>query len=1076
MTEKKDRKQGASGKPEARQSEKQIPGDKKTRHHPHTHEDRDETPAAESLSARDIAAQKCEATWEQLRTLSENLPDGMIYQVHAGMDGRTRQFTYVSSAVERFHELSADALLEDASLLYSQIVPEDRVVLAEKETSAFAGRTKLEAEVRVRMPSGKTAWRRFTSSPRQGADGVWVWDGIEIDITERKLAEEKLRESESLLRQSQSIARIGHYSLDVLSGTWTSSEVLDEIFGIGPDYPRTVEGWSRIVHPEQRADMLDYFTNRVLGDRSAFDREYRITRVSDGADRWVHGLGRLDLGADGRPTRMLGTIQDVTERKKAEIQIAEHASMIRQIMDTASVGIALVDKNGRFTHANKRMAEMFGCPMDEIIGSDYIDHVHPSEREAAHRHMRELLSSRIPAVEIERHYVRKDGAGFWGYLSCRRFYDVHGNDLGFIGVISDITERRRFEQALKESEEKYRDLFDSSTDGIFILDMDGNFLDANRTAYERLGYTREELLALNIKTLDDPKFAPDVPERLRQIREKGMAVFESGHRRKDGTTMPVEVNSRLYDYKGRPVYFSVIRDITSRKAAEERIRQSEEFIRSILDTVDEGFIVVDRDYRIMTANKAYCGQAGRVCEDIIGRKCYEVSHNSSRPCYDEGEECAVKKAFATGRPHAVLHRHLDAGGHGIFVETKAYPITDGSGSVVSVIETINNITERHLLEEERLKTQKLESIGTLAGGIAHDFNNLLQGIFGYISMAKMTITDRERASAMLEQAEEALHLAVNLTTQLLTFSKGGKPVKKLLRLRPVIENAVKFALSGSHTDYVLASPADLWTVEADGGQVAQVIQNIVLNANEAMAGRGTVEISLNNKEFAEGAYLGLPAGGRFVEIAIRDTGIGIPAQALGRIFDPYFTTKQRGSGLGLATSYSIVRNHGGVIEVKSEVNAGTVFTIYLPAADDAVDDPGRTAPAASETRKGRVLVMDDEEMVRNVAGEMIRALGHEAETAADGREALELFVQARDKGTPFDIVVLDLTVKGGMGGEETMRRLREIDPGVVAVVSSGYADSPVMANYRDYGFSAVLDKPYQVANLKKCLAELLRQG
>jgi CheY-like chemotaxis protein len=337
-------------------------------------------------------------------------------------------------------------------------------------------------------------------------------------------------------------------------------------------------------------------------------------------------------------------------------------------------------------------------------------------------------------------------------------------------------------------------------------------------------------------------------------------------------------------------------------------------------------------------------------------------------------------------------------------------------------------------------------------------------------MAKMTLDQKEKSLAMLNQAEEALHMSVNLTTQLLTFAKGGKPSKKLIRLEPTIENAVKFALSGSHTEYILEISPDLRSVEADAGQLAQVIQNIVLNADEAMAGRGTVTISVSNVDIPARAASRLPDSGRFVRIDIQDTGTGISDENMTKIFDPYFTTKQRGSGLGLATSYSIINNHGGVIGVKSELNIGTTFSIYLPASKDAeVETVMTTVSAAVGTKKLRVLLMDDEELVRSLAEQMVSALGHETVSAEDGEKAIDLFRQAKEAGRPFDLVILDLTVKGGMGGEEAIAKIRDIDPDVKAVVSSGYADSRIVANYHVYGFSGVLNKPYRLDDLKDCL-------
>jgi two-component system cell cycle sensor histidine kinase/response regulator CckA len=381
-----------------------------------------------------------------------------------------------------------------------------------------------------------------------------------------------------------------------------------------------------------------------------------------------------------------------------------------------------------------------------------------------------------------------------------------------------------------------------------------------------------------------------------------------------------------------------------------------------------------------------------------------------------------------------------------------------------------NITEKHLLEEERLKAQKLESIGTLAGGIAHDFNNLLQGVFGHISMARMSIERHEESLPLLEQAEKALHQTVSLTNQLLTFSKGGKPAKEHVPILPVVESAARFALSGSSCECEILPQDDLWQVDGDAGQIGQVLQNIVLNADQSMPQGGRIEIMVDNvpPDRERPAVLG---EGDFVLIAVRDSGPGIPEKSRERLFDPYFTTREGGTGLGLATSYSIVKNHGGIIDVESEPGEGATFAVYLPAIRQKPVEAAVAAPV--ETRSAKVLIMDDDEMIRKISRKILRSLGHECEFAEKGESAVAMFKAARDEGRPFDLVILDLTIRGGMGGADTIGELLAIDPEVKAIVSTGYSDDGALPDYRSQGFEMFLKKPYTVEELRDAINSLL---
>jgi PAS domain S-box-containing protein len=882
----------------------------------------------------------------------------------------------------------------------------------------------------------------------------------------RRQAEDKLRESERRLNTILENVGAAIFIKDTqYLYTYVNHKVCD-IFG------RTSEeilGKSDdMFFSEASVEEIMRSDRPVIEQGKTVRREEIALTSSDGMPHtyWTVKLPLLD--STGMVSGLCGISTDITDRIETERRLRESEDQFRSIFEHANDGIMMADiENKRQLEANKAMCDMLGYTRNEIMNLD-INDIHPKEylhsvTDIFERQVRGEISM---AQDIP--MLRKDGSVFYADINAGRV-TIGGKDC-LIGIFRDISERKRAEEELRERE---RQLAESQR--IAHIGSWEHNLKTNKVVW-----SDELFLLLGLDPKKDPgdfraffnSIHPDDQPVLKKAIDETVKTgkpFSVDYRYllPDGKTSILHAQAELIpDEAGDMVVLSGTgQDITERKLAEEKIRQSEEFVRSILDTVDEGFIVIDRDYRILTANKAYCGQVSMHCYEVIGKHCYEISHKISRPCYEEGEECAVRYVFATGKPHAVSHKHTDSDGHVLYVETKGFPIKDASGNVTSVIETINNITEKHLLEEERLKTQKLESIGTLAGGIAHDFNNLLQGVFGFISMAKMSLDQGEKSWTMLEQAERALHMSVNLTSQLLTFSKGGKPVKKRISLTPVIENAVKFALSGSHTEYQIKSCPGLWQVEADEGQLGQVIQNIVLNSDQAMPLGGRINIAVRNVHAHEKGVPQTLMQGDYVEISIKDSGIGIPERFLSRIFDPYFTTKEKGSGLGLATSYSIIKNHNGLIDVQSEAGKGSTFTIYLPSAGAAEAE----APSSAVTpagRLGRVLVMDDEEIVRMVSGELIRSLGHEVDFAEHGVAAIEKYQQALSDGKPFDIVILDLTVRGGMGGEETIRKMRAIDPAIKAVVSSGYSDGDIVSNYREHGFSAFLQKPYEVKGLQ----------
>jgi PAS domain S-box-containing protein len=508
-------------------------------------------------------------------------------------------------------------------------------------------------------------------------------------------------------------------------------------------------------------------------------------------------------------------------------------------------------------------------------------------------------------------------------------------------------------------------------------------------------------------------------------------------------------------------------EITARVAAEETLRRSEEYFRSLIENTLDLITVLDVSGNIRFESPSIEKILGYEPEELVGKDVFAFVHPDDIPIT---HEAFTKLIMAPGYTESIEVRIRHRNGTWRLLAAIGQSIVDSSNEVRIIVNSRDN-TERKKLEENVLKSQKLESLGTLAGGIAHDFNNLITGITTNIELAKLHAQSGNELHAILKKAEQASVRARDLTQQLLTFSMGGDPVKKPVLVNHLIKESAEFALRGSKAACDCTIPGDLRSVEADEGQMRQVIHNIVINADQAMPQGGKVTITGENAVI-KGHDVPALSPGEYVKIAVADHGIGIPQEHLSKIFDPYFTTKQKGSGLGLATSYSIIRKHGGTIVVESEIGVGTTFTLYLPVSRRELQSP-KAGSVGLVTGKGRVLIMDDEEIIRDSAGRILQTAGYEVELATDGSEAIELYRKAAQAGKPFDVVIMDLTVPGGLGGKDALQLLIEIDPAVKAIVSSGYSHDPIMANYRAYGFKGVIAKPYKIRDMSEIVRDVL---
>jgi PAS domain S-box-containing protein len=767
-------------------------------------------------------------------------------------------------------------------------------------------------------------------------------------------------------------------------------------------------------------------------------------------------------------------LHDITERKQTEAALMYHNILLSTQQEVSFDGILVVDENNRIVSSNSRFADMWGVPREIIESRD-------------DRALLEFVTTRVTDPQsffqkVQYLYENKkltsqdellltDGRVFERYSAP--MFESDGQYLGRVWYFHDITERKRAEEALRVSEEKFRKVFLSSADSININRLDdGKYVSINNGFTAVTGYTEADVIG---RTSVELGIWVDLADRKRLVeglkKHGEFRDLEARFRTKDGRIIVAKMSAAIIEIDHVKYLVNVTRDITERKRMEEDLREKEEKYRLLFESATDGIFILD-ETGFIDCNQKGAEMYGLTREKIVGRSPGDFAPERQPDGQLSSEVVGEKvRAALSGMPQIFEWQPLRAEGSPFDVEFTLNRLELNGKMCLQAI--VRDIGDRKKLEQERLKAQKLEGIGTLAGGIAHDFNNLLQAVFGYISLAKLARDDREKSQEALEEAEKALHAAVKLTNQLLTFSKGGKPVKKTIDLLPVIQNATKFALSGSRTDFHVTVDDGLWMADADDGQISQVIQNIVLNADQAMPDGGRVEITARNVQIPGQDLPQVLEKGNYLQIAIQDTGVGISEKYIGRIFEPYFTTKEKGSGLGLATSYSIIKNHNGIIDVKSVVDKGTTFIIYLPAVAEGKREKQRKSVVAKLQQTGRILIMDDEPSILDVAGKLINALGHRVEFASQGKEAIEKYRDARQSGQPFDIVILDLTIRGGMGGAETLQKLSEIDPDVKAVVSSGYSSDMVIADYRAHGFKAYLKKPYNIENLQEILNMLL---
>ncbi|WP_371806563.1 PAS domain S-box protein [Candidatus Lokiarchaeum ossiferum] len=789
-----------------------------------------------------------------------------------------------------------------------------------------------------------TTKRRYVDS---GTNKMYIV-GITTDITKETIAQKKLLKNQKILDEILSYSTDISYKIDLSHYSYVYlSDSIEEI--LGWPLKKFIEGGrsfsKTIFHPDDLNQMesIIEFTRANLSEIShSSELEIRL-RHKDGRYRWF--LDRFSLIIDQNDVSyMIGTLFDITERKHAEFALIESEEKFRNLIDQAPFDFQIYDTEGYLQVVNKNFQDFWGIDPKNAIGRLNILTDPLFDKFGLRPYIQEAFGGKytqIPDFKLEPGMFDNNKEKRW----LRTIIYPIKNDRNLIQNIAvvhqDITAYKKSLQKIEENERKYNYLFNNSRDAIILHEISGKIIEANQSALNLFGYSREEILSFNTDDLH-PTDKKILKKNLTDEFLNGFrGLYEITMQRKNGETFDSNVTASIISLDSKNYIQAIVRDISEQK-----------------------------------------------------RK-----------------------------------------------------------------------------DAEQLRSQKIESIALLAGGIAHDFNNILVGILGNVNYMQLEDEISKEMLDSLQDIEKATLRATDLTKQLLTFSKGGAPLKKAHDITSIINESISFVMRGSKSRCVVKKTSEIPVVDIDAGQMNQVFNNLLINANQAMISGGEIDISLNVVDLVNSVNIPLPDG-HYVHISIEDQGEGISPEIHKHIFEPYFTTKEKGNGLGLATSYSIIKRHGGYITFESQLSLGTTFHIYLPISEKEVRNNLKKS-ALKQEFKGKVIIMDDDPMILKILSKILTKFGLSVDIAYDGEELLRKYTNLIENHGKYRLVIMDLTIPGGIGGKETISELKKIDPDVIAIVSSGYSNDPILANYKKFGFSQVLNKPYTIESIKHVLSEFL---
>lgn len=942
--------------------------------------------------------------------------------------------------------------------------------------------------------AGRIFWMREQVSVAPLGNGRYRLIGFTSDVTARHQSDPAQPEgelsTERILEHAQCLLWRATVIRDADGLRWAhfdipQSQFSDLLFGDRVYSPER-GFWENMELPDQTS-MDARSTSAILDGEAGYSQQFRVIN-REGRVFWINERVSITRVAD-TIWSLVGVLTDATAQHEAEEARRQSDARLSYLLERADclvweATVRLLPGDtlqwSLYTQRSMLYRRIFG-ERDETELNWHT--VTVPEFDQMKERALAAIKSRSRGYTQEFH-VENPGEVIW-LREVVTMVEVEPAVFNLVGVVTDITAQHRAEEAQRRSELRLSALLERADCMVWQgearrvgdRDFDWKLFTPKSHLFRRLfgcDPNPEAQLQFSWSAESVPE-AEEMNVRAKQALLGGLPGYEQVFRyRLAGQDIWLNEKVAIKPWgPGHWELIGIITDITPQRGAEAALAAEKERLSVTLRAMSEAVITTGVDGIVQFMNPAAAALTGwderEACGHPVTRICCIENARTSEPI-DLPVARVARGDVVMDLPAQT--RLVTRANQSRMIEGCCAPIHAVDSKVIGTVLVFRDVTDQERLEQELVRATRLESVGVLAGGIAHDFNNILTAVMGNLTLAQLDLAPDTPAAESLRSAEKAALRARDLTQQLLTFAKGGEPVRAAVRLDAIVREMTTFALHGSQVGAAYDLAPDLWPADADKGQIGRVVQNIVLNAVQAMPQGGTLRVAARNEARDDTGVPGLLPG-NYIQITISDTGEGIRPEHLARIFDPYFTTKKTGTGLGLAAVYSIVKKHSGHIDVESHVGHGTTFRLWLPALHGEADGPDSRPPWSPARLAGRVLFMDDEKIIRDLAAALLKRFGLEVECAVDGAEAIAKYRAARAAGTPFDLVIMDLTIPGGMGGLAAIGELRGIDPAVKAIVSSGYSSDPVMANYRAHGFAAMIAKPYEVNEFARVLRETL---